>query len=249
VPEVTVLLHKLPFDVISGRSRSVAIGAPREGVVTGQQARISSVANRSTSILCVTLLGAAMLAACGTVTKIPNAWRNPAHEGMPFKKIFVIGVGKNDANRRLFEDQFAAVLSGHGAVASPSYGALPHSERLSEEQVRGAIEGGGYDGVIVTRLLGVEEKTEYIPPRTYTVPRHYGGYYNYYGTTWDVVHQPGYFETHTIVRLETNLYDVGSGELVWSGQSETFNPDSLEDIIDSATQAVAKRLGDESLIP
>jgi hypothetical protein len=50
------------------------------------------------------------------------------------------------------------------------------------------------------------------------------------------------------VRLETNLYGVGTGEPVWSGQSETFNPDSLEDIIDSATQAVAKRLGDESLI-
>jgi hypothetical protein len=187
--------------------------------------------NRPARILRAALLGTVVLAACGTVTKIPNAWRNPAHEGAPFQKIFVIGVGKSDANRRLFEDRFAAVLSGQGAVASPSYGTLPHSERLTEEQVRGAIEGGDYDGVIVSRLLGVEEKTEYVPPRTYTVPRHYGGYYGYYGATWDVVHEPGYFETHTIVRLETNLYDVVTGELVWSGQSETFNPDSLEDII------------------
>jgi hypothetical protein len=195
------------------------------------------------------LLGIAVLAACGTVTKIPNAWRNPAHEGMPFQKIFVIGVGKNEGNRRLFEDRFAAVLAGHGALASPSYGALAQSERLTEEQVRGAIEGGGYDGVIVTRLLGVEEKTEYVPPRTYTVPRHYHGYYRYYGTTWDIVHQPGYLETHTIVRLETNLYDVGTGELAWSGQSETFDPDSLEAIIDSATEAVTRRLREERLIP
>ena len=60
-----------------------------------------------------------MLAACGTVTKIPNAWRNPAHDGAPFGKIFVIGVGENDANRRLFEDRFAAVLSSREAVALP----------------------------------------------------------------------------------------------------------------------------------
>ena len=90
---------------------------------------------------------------------------------------------------------------------------------------------------------------EYVPPRTYTVPRYYRGYYGYYDSTWDVVHEPGYYKNHTIVRLETNLYDVGTGELIWSGQSETFNPSSLEDIIDSATKAVAKRLGKEGLIP
>jgi hypothetical protein len=168
---------------------------------------------------------------------------------MPFQKIFVIGVGKNETNRRLFEDRFAEVLSGHGAVALTSYGSLPDSQRLSEAQVRGAIEGGGYDGVIVSRLLGVEEETEYVPPRSYSAPRHHGGYYGYYGTSWDVVHEPGYFKTHTTVRLETNLYDVGTGELAWSGQSETFDPTSLEDIIESATKAVAKRLSEESLIP
>ena len=195
------------------------------------------------------LLGAALLVACGTTTEIPNAWHNPAHEGSPYQKVFVIGVGENDTNRRLFEDQFAATLSDKGGVASPSYGALPHSERLTEPQIRGAIQGGGYDGVVVTRLLGVEEKTEYVPPRTYTVPGHYYGYYGYYGSSWDVVHEPGYYQTHTIVRLETNLYDVGSGDLVWSGQSETFNPSSLADSIDSVTKAVAKRMRKESLVP
>jgi hypothetical protein len=237
-------------DTLAGLSYARLIGRLRAGASGGNgvQSSYSSIRFASIARIAAAILGAALLAACGTVTKIPNAWRNPAHEGAPFQKVFVIGVGKNDLNRRLFEDQFAAVLSAGGAVASPSYGALPQSERLTEAQVRGAIEGDDYDGVIVTRLLGVEEETEYVRPRTYTVPRHHG-YYGYYGSSWDVVHEPGYFETHTIVRLETNLYDVGTGELVWSGQSETFNPDSLEDIIDSATQAVAKRLGDESLIP
>jgi hypothetical protein len=208
----------------------------------------------TTRTICILGVGAALLVAsilvaCGTTTEIPNAWHNPAHEGSPYQKVFVIGVGENDTNRRLFEDQFAAALSGKGGIALPSYGELPHSERLTEAQIRGAIRGGGFDGVVVTRLLGVEEKTEYVPPRTYTVPRHYGGYYGYYGSSWDVVHEPGYYQTHTIVRLETNLYDVESGELVWSGQSETFNPSSLTDIIDSVTKAVAKRLRKDSLIP
>jgi hypothetical protein len=195
------------------------------------------------------LLGAAVLAACGASTKIPNTWRNPAHQDAPYQRIFVIGVGENDTNRRLFEDQFAVALSVRGAVASPSYGALPQSERLSEAQIRGAIRGGGFDGVVVTRLLGVDEKTEYVPPRTRTVPGNIREYSGYYGTSWNVVHKPGYYTTNTIVRLETNLYDVGTGELVWSGQSETFNPSSMKDSIDSITKAMAKRLREESLVP
>jgi hypothetical protein len=195
------------------------------------------------------LLATALLLACGAKTEIPNAWRNPAHEGVPYQKIFVIGVGENEANRRLFEDQFASALSGKETAASPSYGALPHSQRLTEAEIRGAIQGGNFGAVIITRALGVEEKQEYVPPRSYTVPGHYyDGFYGYYGSSWDVVHEPGYYRTFTIVRLETNMYDVGTGDLVWSGQSETFNPSSLEEIIGSATKAVAKRLRKESLV-
>jgi hypothetical protein len=199
--------------------------------------------------LAALLIAAALIAGCGTVTKIPVSWRNPAREGVLYRRIFVIGVAEIDARRRLFEDRFAAALSRKGAVASPSYGVLPRSQRLSEEEIRGAIRGGDYDAVVVTRLLGVEEKTEYVPPRTYTVPEYYYGYYGYYGATWEVVHEPGYYKTHRIVRLETNLYDVATGELVWSGQSETFDPDSFKDGIDSVTKAVAERLSQESLIP
>jgi hypothetical protein len=201
------------------------------------------------SAIAASLLASALLAACGTVTKIPVAWRNPAHQAAPYRRIFVIGVAEIDTRRRLFEDRFAAALTGKGAVASPSYGVLPHSQRLTEVEIRGAIRGADYDAVVVTRLLGVEEESEYVPPRTYTVPEYYYGYYGYYAVTWEVVHEPGYYETRRIVRLETNLYDVATGELAWSGQSETFDPRSFKDGIDSVTEAVAKRLSDERLVP
>jgi hypothetical protein len=55
--------------------------------------------------------------------------------------------------------------------------------------------------------------------------------------------------TRTIVRLETNLYEVGTADLVWSGQSETFDPQSLAESVDSVTEAVAERLVVEGLIP
>lgn len=198
------------------------------------------------------LLALSALGACHkTETTVPLSWRNPAYQDGHFKKLFVIGVGKDDSSRRLFEDTFAKAIALEGAAAQPSWGHLPKSEKLTEEEIRSAMEGGGFDGVLITRVLGVSQSEEYVPPSTHTVPTSYHGYgyYGYYGTSYTVVHQPGYYKTNTTFRLETNLYSVATSNLVWSGQSNTLNPESLNDVIDSMTAAVAKKLKAEKLIP
>ena len=198
------------------------------------------------------VLALSALAGCKkTSTTIPLAWKNPSYEGAGFQKLFVIGVGEDESARRLFEDTFAKAIAAEGAAAQASWGHLPKSEQLSEEEVRAAIEGGEFDGVLITRILGVDQSQEYVPPSTHSVPTsYYGyGYYGYYGASYAVVHEPGYYKTNTTFRLETNLYSVATGDLVWSGQSDTLNPDSLKDVIDSMTAVVAKKLKSEKLIP
>jgi hypothetical protein len=200
----------------------------------------------------VFLLALSALAGCKkTTTTIPLAWKNPSYTGGSFKKLFVIGVGKDDSTRRLFEDTFATAIASEGAAAQASWGHLPQSEQLSKEEIRAAIEGGDFDGVLITRVLGVNQSQEYVPPSTHTVPTgYYGrGYYGYYGTSYTIVHEPGYYKTNTTFRLETNLYSVATGDLVWSGQSDTLNPESIKGVIDSMTAAVAKKLKSEKLIP
>jgi len=201
------------------------------------------------------LAAAGLFGGCqkGAPTTVPLSWKNPSFSDTTFEKLFVIGVGRDQATRRLFEDTLAKALAAEGAAAQASWGVLPQSERLSEGQIRGAIDGGGFDGVLITHLLGIDKDQQYVPPSTYTVPTPaygYGyGYYGYYGTRYEVVHQPGYYKTNTTFRLETNLYSVATAELVWSGRSNTVNPESLTDVIDSMTAAVAKKLKEETLIP
>lgn len=187
----------------------------------------------------------------GPTTTIPLAWKNPSYQGGGFKKLFVIGVAQDDPSRRLFEDTFAKAIASEGASAQASWGHLPKTGKLTEEEVRGAIEGGDFDGVLITRLLSVDQNQEYVPPSTHSVPTtYYGyGYYGYYGASYSIVHEPGYYKTNTHFRLETNLYSVATGDLVWSGQSDTLNPESLAEVIDSMTAAVAKKLKSEKLIP
>jgi len=202
---------------------------------------------KRSSIFCCWALALAV-SACGTVTKVPTAWKDPGYTGPGFARVFVIAAAENDGSRRLFEDNLARELAKQGVVAEPSYIHLPNTDRLSEGAIHEAMAGGSFDAVTISHLVGEKQETTYVPPRTYTVPRTYGGYYGYYRTHWDVVHEPGYYTTDTIVRLETSLYDVATSTMVWNGQSDTMNPNSVADTIESATQAIAKQIKKDGVL-
>jgi len=166
------------------------------------------------------------------------------------KRILVIGVAEDEAGRRGFEDAFAAALAAQHVDAVPSYQLLPQKDRLSRASIEQAIAGRGFQGVLVTRIRGVDEQTTYVPPTTYVRPGYYGyGLYGYYGTSWDLVHEPGYTVTQTIVRLETHLYDAKTADLVWAAHSDTFDPSSSKDVIDSVTKKLTRQLAEDGMLP
>jgi hypothetical protein len=198
---------------------------------------------------CVVVLAVLAGIACATKTTLSNVWRSESYPSGTMQRILVIGIAENETGRRSFEDAFAAALALQKADAVPSYQLLPGSERLSRASIEAAISGRGFQGVLVTRLLGVDEQETYVPPSTYVRPGYYGrGMYGYYGSSWDVVHNPGYTVTETIVRLETHLYDAGTADLVWAAHSDTFDPRSTDDIIDSVTKKLSRRLAEDGML-
>lgn len=210
-------------------------------------------------LLLALCLAACSFAACKTTdTNFSQSYRNPGYEETVFKKILVIAVASDQESRQAFEDALSASIGG---AAQSSIEVLPKGEQISEEELHAAINAGGFDAVLLSRLLSVEKSQQYTPPKKYNNPQTryypaspgwgygYGGFYGFYGTTFAEVHEPGYFDTSTTLKLETNLYSVATNELVWTGQSETVDPESIDDARASITAAVANKLRDERLIP
>ena len=198
---------------------------------------------------CLVVLAVLAGMACATKTTLSNVWRSDSYPSGTMQRILVIGIAENEANRRSFEDAFAASLAAQKVDAVASYQLLPGNERLSRASIENAISGRGFQGVLVTRLLGFDEETTYVPPSTYVRPGYYGyGMYGYYGASWDVVHDPGYTVTKTVVRLETHLYDARTADLVWAAHSDTFDPSSIDDIIDSVTKKLSRRLAEDGML-
>jgi hypothetical protein len=213
--------------------------------------------------LFIFVLAVSALVACNKAeTTISQSYRNPGFEQTVFKNILVIGVSSTEEGRAAFEKAFVKSLANVGGTAKASGDVLPKDTQLEEDELRAVVEASGFDGVLITRVLSVDKEQEYTPASTYQNPRtrYYGGgggrgglygrgYYGFYGTTYATVHEPGYFETSTTLKLETNLYSVATDGLVWTGQSKTVDPSSLEEARESMTTAVAKKLKAERLIP
>ncbi|MCP4767898.1 MAG: hypothetical protein GY875_16715 [Gammaproteobacteria bacterium] len=188
------------------------------------------------------LLAGLIVGACAS-TKPVTEWRDEGFSGQ-LNHILIIAAADQVTQRRAIEDDYVEALTAIPVTAVPSYTLMDSDIELSRETVEAAIEGQGFDGVLVTRLLGVEEVEEYQSPETFD---HYRSYHRYYQRSLDYS-SPGYYRKYKILKLETNLYDTVTRELIWSMQSETIDPSAPQDVIEAQIILTIGRLTQGGLI-
>jgi hypothetical protein len=194
------------------------------------------------------VLAALLLAAC-TSTRLTESWINKDIKDYPYRDFLIIGIADDDLNRRLFEDNFVDALKKRGIEAEPSYRLLPDSAVINRDSVAEAIKGKNIDAVLVTHMVSIDQETVYRQSMDYMPTQgYYNGLYNYYPHVYTYVNAPGYYTTHEIVKLETNVYDVASEKIAWSAQSRSFAPDSAKEVIDELTKLVISDLEDKGII-
>jgi hypothetical protein len=57
-----------------------------------------------------------------------------------------------------------------------------------------------------------------------------------------LVYKPGYYTLQTRYFLETNLYEVKGGKLIWSGRSYVFDPQNIERFMAKYAKRLFKEL-------
>ncbi len=182
---------------------------------------------------------------CST-TKIVDSWTAPGlvASDLSFEHIVAIAALPDELRQRIVEDAIAA--SATETKVTPAYTLVSQADRADVERLRAVLEGHGIDGAITLSLVRVEDKTKYVPGAIRTYP---GGYYGYYGHMGAVVQEPGHYRTDTHVIVETSLYDVAEGQLLWAAVSRTLNPDSVDELIEGIVKAATEDLQNRGLIP
>lgn len=177
-------------------------------------------------------------------SKISQSWVEPDNT-RTYDDLLIIGIGESEQDRRAYESHFVNELRAIGTEAEASYKLIKNGQEIERDTIKKAIKGKEINGVIITRIVAVDEETIYRPPPAYIG---YDELYDYYPIAYAYVHSPGYYTTHDIYILETNLYDVVSEDLVWSARSRTFSPSSADEVIVDLTKLLIKDLQEKGLI-
>ncbi len=180
------------------------------------------------------------LAACSS-TKLISVYE-AKDAGGPYHKLLVVGLGASEGGRAEFENAVADKLAAQGVLAVASGNLIASQEDLSRDALRRWVETDGYDAVLVARLVDVKKEASYRPP-TYT------DFYGYWGVYGSYVTSPGYFVETTTLLIETTLFDAKTARVVYSAESESFQPASRQKLIHELVPLLAIDLTKRGLLP
>jgi hypothetical protein len=197
----------------------------------------------------------ALLTACSSTT-LSGSWRSPEYQGQ-IRKVYIVGVARKEINRRIFEDEFSQQLQAQGVTGISSYKDLPSSAEADQTAVAERVRGNGADSVLMTRLVGKRTEEVVTPGRIsgyssgsygYSPSPYYRNWGSYYDRRFEATYEPATVSQFEIATLEANLYDVKSGELIWSAQLETVIEANLQKLMGDFVQTVIKDLQRQGLL-
>ncbi|MBW1803416.1 MAG: hypothetical protein JRJ85_22130, partial [Deltaproteobacteria bacterium] len=113
---------------------------------------------------------------------------------------------------------------------------------ISKEVIKGKAVEKGVETIFVTRLKDIKEQTERIP-----VPITGSGRTGIY-IPGDRYNLPEMEMKQTRVILESRLYEVETEKLIWSADSDIFDPKSAEGVVQSLSRTITENLKDQKLL-
>lgn len=194
-------------------------------------------------------------AGCGSSTYVTNSWTKPGSRLGSFRRIAVLALVGDESRglRQQMETSIVSALAEQGYPAYSTYAQFgPQRLERDEEQAVARLQGTNSDAILTVVLLDKAKEQNYTPGRVTYAP--VGGYYNrfwgYYSNVYDRMYVPGYYTTNTRYFWETNLYDLKQTEesLVYSAQSESFDPSSAESLGRQYAKAIVKDMNRAGIV-
>lgn len=198
-----------------------------------------------------------LLSACSPSTRITGSWVDPTARTRPVdnRSVFLASLTRNIELRTKLENSLAAAASTRNikTVRSVDTFSPEFYEHLpSKQQLLSKIQGTNVTSILTISLIKQESEQRYIRGTTQYMPYRsfgwYGGFYSYYNNMYSNMYDPGYYVTDKIYFMESNLYDASTEKLIWSAQSETVNPGSIDAFVKEYPKVLMAQLIKDGLI-
>ena len=200
----------------------------------------------SRMLILVVMVFAAGIAACAT-TEVKSVWKDESYQTQP-KRFLVISLFKDQTVRRMAEDEFKNHLKFKGLDAATGYQIFAGSELPTKEALVEQVKAGGYDAVLLTRLIDTRTERRTVQGSAAYAP--YGApMRGYYGQGYAAVYSPSYQIDDRFAVVETNLYDAATEKLVWTATSDTWMSEGYQKLIKTFVSMVMESLHKQKIVP
>lgn len=204
-------------------------------------------------IKCISLVLLMFAAACSS-SKITTSWKAEDVVAGKYNKILVVGLIR-DADRSMqekMENHFVGDLKklGYDAVSSLQEYGPKAFDKMDEETAIAKIKSTGVDAVITIVLLDKQKERKYVPSTIRYTPYSYysGRFWGYRTTLYNRIYEPGYYVTNTKYFWESNLYDMATQKLIYSVQTQSFDPDNSEKLGHEYGQMIVKNMVKQNVL-
>jgi hypothetical protein len=195
-------------------------------------------------LFCTLLPGLFFFSACESSKPITltSSWFNLVQINPgTYKTIYIMGLFNNPTVSSILEYELAHESGARKFTAYRHHEVFPYTFDTPEkqkEQVLLKIKSLNCDAIFTSALIDVHSETHYVSTSSIGVgvaapypANHYESNFNsYYGYYYAETSLSGYYETNKLYFIESNLYDARTFELLWTVQSQSYNPSDIEEV-------------------
>jgi hypothetical protein len=188
------------------------------------------------------------LTSCGISTRFDSVWHDPTAQAPRARKVLVLALTKEPEQQRAYEEGMAIALAKRGLEVEMGselfVGGLPDTETA-----RARVKDAGIDLAIVGRLVGLQQKQQFVAGNLYYTPTFItDGFYGWTYSSWAIVQDPGAVQHFATVRLDNRAFDVSTQKVVWSGLTHTTDAHNTEELMASVSGSIVRELVKRKLI-
>lgn len=195
-----------------------------------------------------------LLNSCSPITRITSTWKANDIAPMQYNKVMVLGIIREaDRNVRIqMENHLVGDLKdlGYNAVSAYQLYGPKMFQDMSETEANKMLAKDNVDAVLTIVLLDKQRERYY-------VPRHviYSPYVTYHNRMWGYYHslsmridEPGYYEVTTKYFWESNFYNLSQNKLLYSVQTQSFEPASAGDLAHEYGQKIVQSMTKSNIL-
>ena len=183
------------------------------------------------------------IASCAN-TKVTENWVHAEHS-KPYRHPMIIGISDSQQTRQIFEKHFVSELKKINITATASYTLISSKQKMNRETVLKAAQETDIDSVIVTYLVSSEVEVKH---HESPLSQGYSGDIEGSRLSATLVSTRGRTSSAEIITLKNDLYDVQSKTLIWTAQTRTVAPESIDEAITDVVDLLIGQLLSDDII-